>query len=131
MCFVFVVLKQIIPTKMKRVLEEGEAAEGDNTGNEEEVMVDTVVRGFVSDWDAMEDLLHHVLYTNIGWEIGDEGQILFTEPLLTPKALSLFLSLIKNLAGSAEAILLIKEKHISSSFVFFHQFLLKDKQKVS
>lgn len=71
---------------MKRVLEEGEAAEGEGTGNVEEVMVDTVVRGFVSDWDAMEDLLHHVLYINIGWEIGDEGQILFTEPLFTPKA---------------------------------------------
>ncbi|KAJ1702742.1 hypothetical protein LUZ63_002521 [Rhynchospora breviuscula] len=77
----------IIPTKMKRVLEEGEETGGDGTGNDEEVMVDTVVRGFVSDWDAMEDLLHHVLYTNIGWEIGDEGQILFTEPLFTPKYL--------------------------------------------
>ncbi|XP_020517247.1 actin-related protein 7 isoform X2 [Amborella trichopoda] len=33
----------------------------------------------------MEDLLHHVLYTCIGWEIGNEGQILFTDPLLTPK----------------------------------------------
>jgi actin-related protein 7, plant len=96
MCSVLVVLKQIIPTKMKRVLEEAEATEGDNTGNEE-VMVDTVVRGFVNDWDAMEDLLHHILYTNIGWEIGDEGQILFTEPLFTPKALSL--SLIENWQG--------------------------------
>nr|GEW30695.1 actin-related protein 7 [Tanacetum cinerariifolium] len=32
--------------------------------------VDPVVRGFVKDWDAMEDLLHHVLYNGLGWEIG-------------------------------------------------------------
>ncbi|XP_020096548.1 actin-related protein 7 isoform X2 [Ananas comosus] len=76
----------ILPTKMKRVLEEGEAGEGE--GSEvEEVTVDPVVRGFVKDWDAMEDLLKHVLYTLIGWEIGEEGQILFTDPLFTPKAL--------------------------------------------
>lgn len=71
---------------MKRVLEEGEAGEGE--GSEvEEVTVDPVVRGFVKDWDAMEDLLKHVLYTLIGWEIGEEGQILFTDPLFTPKVL--------------------------------------------
>lgn len=51
----------------------------------ENVTVDPVVRGFISDWDAMEDLLRHVLYTGLGWEIGNEGQILFTDPLATPK----------------------------------------------
>jgi actin-related protein 7 len=50
-----------------------------------------VVRGFVKDWDAMEDLLSYVLYRNIGWEMGDEGQILFTEPLFTPKVMLRFL----------------------------------------
>ncbi|XP_008804695.1 actin-related protein 7 [Phoenix dactylifera] len=73
----------IIPTKMKRVLEDGEPADGSAV---EEVMVDPVVRGFIRDWDAMEDLLHHVLYTNLGWEVGEEGQILFTDPLSTPKS---------------------------------------------
>ncbi|KAL6508630.1 Actin-related protein 7 [Orobanche gracilis] len=34
----------------------------------------------------MEDLLRHVLYTGLGWEIGNEGQVLFTDPLSTPKA---------------------------------------------
>ncbi|KAL9162768.1 hypothetical protein ABFS82_07G115300 [Erythranthe guttata] len=34
----------------------------------------------------MEDLLRHVLYTGLGWEIGNEGQILFANPLATPKA---------------------------------------------
>ncbi|GKD56734.1 actin-related protein 7, partial [Tanacetum coccineum] len=48
--------------------------------------VDPVVRGFVKDWDDMGDLLHHVLYNGLGWEIGNEGQILFADPLLTPKS---------------------------------------------
>lgn len=51
----------------------------------ENVIIDPVVRGFIRDWDAMEDLLSHVLYTGLGWEIGNEGQILFTDPLATPK----------------------------------------------
>ncbi|XP_031120119.1 actin-related protein 7 [Ipomoea triloba] len=80
----------IIPTQMKRVPEDDSAA--DAAGEEamatvEEDAVDPVVRGFVKDWDAMEDLLHHVLYTGLGWEMGNEGQILFTDPLCTPKAI--------------------------------------------
>ncbi|XP_068656813.1 actin-related protein 7 [Aristolochia californica] len=71
----------IIPTRMKRLVDDG-FPEGPIY---EDVSVDPVVRGFVRDWDAMEDLLHHVLYTGLGWEIGNEGQILFTEPLSTPK----------------------------------------------
>lgn len=73
----------IIPTKMKRVVEDGDLSDSLAF---EEVTVDPVVRGFIKDWDAMEDLLHHVLYTCLGWEIGEEGQILFTDPLSTPKA---------------------------------------------
>ena len=73
---------QIVPTKMKRVIEDGDLTDSSAF---EEVTVDPVVRGFIKDWDAMEDLLHHVLYTCLGWEIGEEGQILFTDPLSTPK----------------------------------------------
>ncbi|KAJ0095597.1 hypothetical protein Patl1_17184 [Pistacia atlantica] len=74
----------IIPTQMKRMLEDGSS--GDNNNSlAEDVTVDPVVRGFVRDWDAMEDLLNHVLYTGLGWEVGNEGQILFTDPLCTPK----------------------------------------------
>ncbi|GER35687.1 actin [Striga asiatica] len=47
--------------------------------------IDPVERGFIRDWDAIEDMLKHILYNNLGWEIGNEGQILFTEPLATPK----------------------------------------------
>ncbi|XP_077221287.1 actin-related protein 7 [Tasmannia lanceolata] len=73
----------IIPTKMKRMPEDGDLMDSSVF---EDFSVDPVVRGFIRDWDAMEDLLHHVLYTALGWEIGNEGQILFTDPLSTPKA---------------------------------------------
>ncbi|XP_042375432.1 actin-related protein 7-like [Zingiber officinale] len=75
----------IMPTKMKRVLEDGDG--GGDVSMVEEVTADPVVRGFIRDWDAMEDLLRHVLYIDLGWEVGDEGQILFAEPLFTPKAI--------------------------------------------
>lgn len=67
---------------MKRVPED---ASLDDPPLFEDVTIDPIVRGFVKDWDAMEDLLHHVLYSGLGWEIGNEGQILFTDPLCTPK----------------------------------------------
>ncbi|RDY11244.1 Actin-related protein 7 [Mucuna pruriens] len=73
----------IIPTQMKQLLDDGSVADNSLLDN---VAVDPVVRGFIRDWDAIEDLLHHVLYTGLGWEIGNEGQILFTDPLCTPKA---------------------------------------------
>ncbi|CAN6299241.1 unnamed protein product [Urochloa humidicola] len=73
----------VMPSKMKLEVEDQQLADGAVV----EEVVQPVVRGFVKDWDAMEDLLNYVLYRNIGWEIGDEGQILFTEPLFTPKTL--------------------------------------------
>lgn len=74
----------IIPTQMKRMIEDGSSTDGSAF---EDITIDPVVRGFIKDWDAMEDLLHHVLYNGLGWEEGNEGQILFTDPLYTPKAL--------------------------------------------
>lgn len=73
----------IIPTQMNRMPID---ASLDDPSLVEDITVDPIVRGFVKDWDAMEDLLHHVLYTGLGWEMGNEGQILFTDPLCTPKA---------------------------------------------
>ncbi|KAL2898151.1 Actin-related protein 7 [Bienertia sinuspersici] len=78
------VVRQVIPTQMKKVLEDSSTVNALPMGD---ITVDPIVRGFVRDWDAVEDLLHHVLYTGLGWEMGNEGQILFTDPLLTPKAL--------------------------------------------
>ncbi|KAG0456239.1 hypothetical protein HPP92_024027 [Vanilla planifolia] len=74
----------IIPSKMKRVVEDGDM--GDSMVVEE-LVIDPIVRGFINDWDAMEDLLRYVLYSSLGWEIGEEGHILFTDPLSTPKAI--------------------------------------------
>ncbi|XP_041989872.1 actin-related protein 7-like [Salvia splendens] len=73
----------VIPTQMKRVPVDESLK---NSSSLENVIVNPVIRGFIRDWDAMEDLLSHVLYSGLGWEIGNEGQILFTEPLATPKA---------------------------------------------
>ncbi|KAG4958153.1 hypothetical protein JHK85_044533 [Glycine max] len=73
----------IIPTQMKRMLDDGSMT--DNL-TFDDIAVDPVCRGYVRDWDALEDLLHYVLYTGLGWEMGNEGQILFTDPLCTPKA---------------------------------------------
>lgn len=71
----------MIPAQMKRVPEDGFVTDS----LFEDAIVEPVVRGFIRDWDAMEDLLHHLLYSGLGWEIGNEGQILFTDPLCTPK----------------------------------------------
>ncbi|KAH9301349.1 hypothetical protein KI387_012932, partial [Taxus chinensis] len=74
----------IIPTKMQGVVEDDQPADMTEL---QDITVDPIVRGVVKNWDAMEDLLHYVLYTRIGWEIGNEGQVLFADPLLTPKAI--------------------------------------------
>lgn len=74
----------VIPTQMKKVVEDGSAIDDSSV---DDITIDPIVRGFVRDWDAVEDLLHHVLYTGLGWEMGNEGQILFTDPLSTPKAM--------------------------------------------
>lgn len=73
----------IMSTQMKRIPEDGSL---DDISPGDDDIIDPVVRGFISDWDAMEDLLNHVLYTGLGWEMGNEGQILFTDPLSTPKS---------------------------------------------
>ncbi|XP_010523673.1 PREDICTED: actin-related protein 7 isoform X2 [Tarenaya hassleriana] len=74
----------IIPSQMKRMLDDGSLADNPVF---EDVTVDPIERGFIKDWDAMEDLLRYVVYTGLGWEEGNEGQILFTDPLSTPKAI--------------------------------------------
>ncbi|AQK65257.1 Actin-related protein 7 [Zea mays] len=61
----------VMPSKMKLDVEDQEMADGAVV----EEVVHPVVRGFVKDWDAMEDLLNYVLYRDIGWEIGDEGSL--------------------------------------------------------
>ncbi|CAG7866100.1 unnamed protein product [Brassica rapa] len=72
----------IIPSQMKRMVDD----DGPSTVSED-VTLDPIERGFIRDWDAMEDLLRYVVYTGLGWEEGSEGNILFTDPLSTPKAI--------------------------------------------
>lgn len=45
----------------------------------------TMRDGVVHDWDCLEALLHRALYGRLGWEAGDEGAVLFTEQVLTPR----------------------------------------------
>ena len=72
----------IIPSQMKRMVDD---APENPTTVFEDVTLDPIERGFIRDWDAMEDLLRYVVYTGLGWEEGNEGNILFTDPLCTPK----------------------------------------------
>ncbi|PIN14464.1 actin [Handroanthus impetiginosus] len=74
----------VIPTQMKRVPKDESTT---NASLLKDATIDPVVRGFTEDWDAMEDLLCHVLYNRLGWTVGNEGNILFADPLATPKAL--------------------------------------------
>uniref|UniRef100_A0A0C9S232 Actin-related protein 7 n=1 Tax=Wollemia nobilis TaxID=56998 RepID=A0A0C9S232_9CONI len=74
----------IIPTEMQGMVEDDQLTDKTEL---QDITVDPIVRGVIKNWDAMEDLLRYVLYTRIGWEIGNEGQVLFADPLLTPKAI--------------------------------------------
>ena len=87
---------QIIRAQMKRLPEDRSLVD---ISEPEDVIVDPVVRGFIRDWEAMEALLHHVLYSGLGWEMGNEGQILFTDPLSTPKVRQCFLHLILTISN--------------------------------
>lgn len=45
-----------------------------------------VRRGVVQDWEALDAALHDLLYTHLGWTVGQEGAALFVEPLFASKA---------------------------------------------
>ena len=46
----------------------------------------TMRDGIVQDWDCLEALLHRTFYGRLGWEAGvDEGAVLFSEQVLTPR----------------------------------------------
>lgn len=71
----------ILPTAMSRVEEEGGNGNSGVIGD----ITHPIKRGMIKDWDAMEDLWRYVFYTGLGWEPGNEGQLLVAEPLLTSK----------------------------------------------
>eukprot|EP01018_Ginkgo_biloba_P002499 Gb_02989 [translate_table: standard] len=74
----------IIPTEMKGVIEDNQSTD---LASFQDITVHPIVRGVIKDWDAMESLLHYVFYTGLGWEVGNEGQVLYADPLLTPKGI--------------------------------------------
>ncbi|KAL0772284.1 hypothetical protein Bca101_037435 [Brassica carinata] len=77
----------LIPSQMKRMVDNGDVSSSAVTVLEDVTLLDPIERGFIRDWDATEDLLSYVVYTGLGWEEGNEGNILFTDPLYTPKAI--------------------------------------------
>ena len=44
-----------------------------------------ILRGEVVDWEGLESIWEYILYDQIGWIYGEEGGLLMTEPMLTPK----------------------------------------------
>ena len=77
---------QVCSTALVKAKEgDPEKAENEDEEIAFEDMVNPIVRGMIKDWDVMEDLWRYIFYTGLGWEAGNEGQVLFTEPLLTPK----------------------------------------------
>ena len=70
---------QIVPNRFNRVNDPAECA----TLPDEEVV--GIERGRVADWDVVEDAWHHLLYTQLGWEEGNEGSLLLCEPILTSR----------------------------------------------
>ncbi|EFJ35653.1 hypothetical protein SELMODRAFT_80115 [Selaginella moellendorffii] len=80
----------VMQTAMTKA-DEGDIDKIDLNGDDwKENAVNPIERGAIHDWEAMEDLWRYVFYTGLGWEVGNEGQILIADSLLTRKA-SLFL----------------------------------------
>lgn len=42
-------------------------------------------RGEIIDWEALEALLYYTVYERLRWRPGEEGQLLYCEPLFTPR----------------------------------------------
>ncbi|KAJ9530642.1 hypothetical protein QJQ45_014755, partial [Haematococcus lacustris] len=45
-----------------------------------------IQQGQIVDFAGLESLIHSSIYNQLGWPIGDEGAIVFCEPLLTPRS---------------------------------------------
>ncbi|CAH8285174.1 unnamed protein product [Eruca vesicaria subsp. sativa] len=77
----------VIPSQMKRMVDIDDGSSSSAVTVLEDVTLDPIERGFIRDWDVMEDLLRYIVYSGIGWEEGNEGNIFFTDPFSTPKAI--------------------------------------------
>lgn len=45
-----------------------------------------VQNGHITHWDGFEALMHHALYQQLGWQVGEEGNVIMPEPLFTSRA---------------------------------------------
>jgi len=45
-----------------------------------------VDKGYIANFDYLESMLHYLLYEQLGWVKGEEGSVLFVEPLFTGKS---------------------------------------------
>ncbi|KAK9820164.1 hypothetical protein WJX72_006966 [[Myrmecia] bisecta] len=83
---------RVVTPAAVKVMEESAAGAVSAAASNEELatlpghIVTTGVRGTISNWDGFESILHHILYNQFGWEVGDEGSLLIAEPLYTSKA---------------------------------------------
>ena len=60
--------------------EGGEGGGGGEGGSEEEEAKQVIEAGDVRDWAGLEVVWRHVLYEQLGWIEGEEGNVLLTEP---------------------------------------------------
>lgn len=121
---------QILPTIMTRVADDkldiaNGATKQKKAGAIGEI-VHPVERGMITDWDAMEDLWHYVFYTGLNWEAGNEGQLLITEPLLTPKVVFCFSSVFCHIAPVSFSLLFFVVRFLNLSVIALSLVVLID-----
>lgn len=73
---------RIITPSLVQVHPRGTQANGNSGGR----VMPVVQRGSVTSMDRLDAMLHYLLYDQLGWEKGDEGSVLFVEPLFVGKA---------------------------------------------
>eukprot|EP00897_Mesotaenium_endlicherianum_P000558 jgi/Mesen1/10502/ME000083S10010 len=48
-------------------------------------IVHPIERGIIENWEVMESIWRYIFYSQMGWELGNEGQVLVAEPLCASK----------------------------------------------
>ena len=77
---------QVFPSVLREV-DNGAGAVPNGKMTRDPRTVEPIERGLVHDWEALESMWRYIFYTNLGWEMGNEGQVLLAEPLGTSKVI--------------------------------------------
>ena len=77
---------QVFPSVLREV-DNGAGAVPNGKMTRDPRTVEPIERGLVRDWEALESMWRYIFYTNLGWEMGNEGQVLLAEPLGTSKVI--------------------------------------------